>query len=375
MAKASRALAATVSSRARFSPRRGTRRSTGLAPQPGQPGPQPVGALGQDGQEHLPGDLVAPVAVQLLHEGGGQGGVEGLDLVDHEPAPAHDPALADVEHLHRRLQVVLGKGGDVEVLGGRGHHLLALHGLADAAQLVAEAGRQLEVELLGGLAHLGLEPLQGRPGAALREDHEVLDDAPVLLRRDLADARPRALADVEQDAGPAQPPVPVEHPLGAGPHGERSQEQVQGLADGVGVGVGAEVPGPLALGPGRPAAGGSRRPGHGQPRVRLVVAVADVVAGPVLLIRLTSSWRASTSPWTSTHSSAADASTMAAVRGCRLRTAGSSWPSACAARSPCRHHPPVPVTEEVDAGMVGNRLGLRPWAGRDGHAAILGLAV
>ena len=155
------------------------------AAQPGQPGPQAVGALGQDGQEHLAGDLVGPVAVELLDEGGGQrGGVEGLDLVDHEAAPPHHPAPADEEHLDRRLQVVLGEGGDVEVLRGRGHHLLAFHGLADAAQLVAQPGRQLEVELLGGLAHLGLQPLQGRPGAPVHEGHEVLDDPPVLVGGD-----------------------------------------------------------------------------------------------------------------------------------------------------------------------------------------------
>src|SRR4029450_12915178 len=34
-------------------------------------------------------------------------------------------------------------------------------------------------------------------------------------------------------------------------------------------------------------------------------------------------------------------------------------------------HPPVPVLEQVHARMVGNRLRLRSWAGRDGHTAIL----
>ena len=107
--------------------------------------------------------------------------------------PRRPPAPADEEHLHGRLQVVLGEGGDVEVLGGGGHHLLALHGLADAGQLVAEPGRQLEVELLGGLAHLGLQPLQGRPGAAVHEGHEVLDDLAGAPRGDLAHARPEHL--------------------------------------------------------------------------------------------------------------------------------------------------------------------------------------
>ena len=64
---------------------------------------------------------------------------------------------------------------------------------------------------------------------------------------------------------------------------------------------------------------------------------------------------------------------MAAVRDAGSASAGSSWRSA---RSTDRladiDHPPVPVAEQVHAGMVGNGLRLRPWAGRDGHRAILG---
>ena len=347
------------------------------AAQPGQPGPQTVGALGLDGQEHLAGDLIGPVAVQLLGERGGQGGgVEGLDLVDHEPASAHHPAAADEEHLHRRLQVVLGEGGDVEVLGAGGDHLLALHGLADAGQLVAEPRRQLEVELLGGLAHLGLQPLQGRAGAAVHEGHEVLDDLAVLLGRDVAHARPRALVDVIEDAGPPQAPVPVEHALGAGPHGEGAQEEVQGLADGVGVGVGPEVPGALALAPALdPRPGDLVGQGHGQPGVGLVVAVADVVAGPVLLDQVVLELEGL--------DLALDQHPLQRRRGLdhgrgprvqvahRLEVAGR--PLAQGDRLADVDDPPVAVTEQVHAGMVGDRLRLRSWAGRHGHTAILGV--
>ena len=64
----------------------------------------------------------------------------------------------------------------------------------------------------------------------------------------------------------------------------RCAEEIQGLPDRVGVGIGPEVLRPLALGaPLDPRPGDLVGQGHGQPRVRLVVAVADVVAGPVLL--------------------------------------------------------------------------------------------
>src|ERR687892_448865 len=45
-------------------------------------------------------------------------------------APPHE------EHLHRRLEVVLGDADDVEVLVALGHDLLALDGLAHAGQSV-----------------------------------------------------------------------------------------------------------------------------------------------------------------------------------------------------------------------------------------------
>jgi hypothetical protein len=106
----------------------------------------------------------------------------------------------------------------------------------------------------------------------------------VVLRADVADAGTGALVDVVEDARPAEPPLPLEHAARAGAHREGPQQQVEGLADGVGVGVGPEVPGALALAaaldPGPRDLVGER---HRQIRVGLVVAVADVVARPVLL--------------------------------------------------------------------------------------------
>ena len=101
---------------------------------------------------------------------------------------------------------------------------------------------------------------------------------------DLADAGSGALLDVEQQAGPAEPLVPPELVVAAGAQGERAQQQVERLADGIGVAVRTEVAHALALppphhhGPGPLVAHG-----HGQERVALVVAQPDVEPRPVLL--------------------------------------------------------------------------------------------
>ena len=169
--------------------------------------------------------------------------------------------------------------------------------------------------------------------------------------------------------------MPVEHPLGAGPHREGAQEEIQGLPDRVGVGIGTEVLRPLALGaPLDPRPGDLVGQGHGQPRVRLVVAVADVVAGPVLLDQVVLELEGL--------DLGLDEHPLQRGRGLdhgrgagvqvphRLEVAGG--PLAQRDRLADIDHPPVPVAEQVHAGMVGNGLRLRPWAGRDAHRAILG---
>ena len=87
----------------------------------------------------------------------------------------------------------------------------------------------------------------------------------------------RALADVAEQARPADLSGPLEHPGRAGPGREDPQQQVEGLADGPGVRVGAEVADPLLL-----RAAHHLQPrellveGHGQAGIALVVAVLDV---------------------------------------------------------------------------------------------------
>ena len=129
-----------------------------------------------------------------------------------------------------------------------------------------------------------LEPAQVRRGLAGHEVAEVLDDRAVLLGADPADARRRALADVAEQARPADLPRALEHPGRAGPGREDPQQQVEGLADRPGVRVGPEVADALLL---RPAH--HLQPGellvqrHRQAGVALVVAVLDVEARVELL--------------------------------------------------------------------------------------------
>ena len=106
---------------------------------------------------------------------------------------------------------------------------------------------------------------------------EVLDDPPVFVDRDPADARRCALADVPQQARPTgllRPPVDT---VRAGTHRKDAQQQVEGFADGPGVRVRPEVADALAF---RTAHHhrtwdivGKR---HGEVGVALVVAVLDV---------------------------------------------------------------------------------------------------
>ncbi len=237
------------------------------------------------GHEHRLRDAEGRVVVQALEHGADQlAGRDVLDLVEHEALPTRDPAVADEEDLHRRLELVLHEAEHVEVLRALGHHLLLLDGLLDAGEPVPETGRLLELEVVGGRPHLLAQPSDHHLGVAVEEVDQLLRVAGVLLLGDLADAGSGALLDVEQQARPAEAGVVVELVLRAGAEGERAQEQVERLADGVGVAVGPEVADALALAPPHHH---RARPllveGDGQERVALVVLQPDVEPRLVLL--------------------------------------------------------------------------------------------
>ena len=72
-------------------------------------------------------------------------------------------------------------------------------------------------------------------GLAGHEVAEVVDDLAVLLGADPADAGRRALADVAEQAGPADLRGALEDAVAARAHREDPQQQVDGLADRPGV--------------------------------------------------------------------------------------------------------------------------------------------
>ena len=211
-------------------------------------------------------------------------GRQVLGLVEYESLAPDDPALPDEEHLHGRFEIVVGETDHVEVLVAIGHHLLTLDRLAHRCEAVANARRPLELECVRRFAHLGLEPLHDRVGLTV-EELEELGDEPVVGRLvDLPDAGAAALLDVEEQARPSLPLVVRELVVAARTHGEGPQEQVERLADGVGVSVRAEVA--HALAPCPPHDHGPRPlvvERHGEERVALVVPQPDVEPGPVTL--------------------------------------------------------------------------------------------
>ena len=163
-------------------------------------------------------------------------------------------------------------------------HLLALDRLAHREDLVAQARRPLELERVAGLVHLLVEAVEHRRGVAVEEGDELVDERHVLVVVDGADARRDALLDVRVEARATEALVAVELALGARADRERAQQQVERLADRVGVGVGTEVADALALGP--PHHHGPRPllvEGDREVRVGLVVLQPDVEPGPVLL--------------------------------------------------------------------------------------------
>ncbi len=200
-----------------------------------------------------------------------------LDLVHDPAALTADPAVAHVEDLDRRLELILGQRDHVAVGAVRQHHGLLLQRPLERLDVVAQPGRPLVLLSGSGLPHLGLEPLDESAGLAGHEVTEFLGQLAVLRRVDPAHARRRALADVAKQARPADLARPLEDASRARPHREHPQQRVDGVPDRPGVRVRAEVTDAAALG-----ATHDLDPRellvhqHGEVGIALVVAVADV---------------------------------------------------------------------------------------------------
>ena len=87
-----------------------------------------------------------------------------------------------------------------------------------------------------------------RPVCPAMKSQNSSASAPVLGRVDPAHARSRALADVAEQARPADLARPLEDPGRAGTHREDPQQRVDGVPDRPGVRVRPEVADAAALG-------------------------------------------------------------------------------------------------------------------------------
>ena len=251
--------------------------------QPGQPGAQGLGVVGEHRDQDLAGHRLAPavahlVAVDLLEEVLDQvAGGDVLDLVDHPATLAAHPPAADVEDLDCGLERVLGERDDIGVGAVSQHDRLLLDGALEGLDVVAEPGGPLVVLVGGRDLHLLLQPAQVGTRLPGHEVAEVVDDRAVSRGVDAADARGGALADVAEQARTADLTGALEDPAGAGACREDPQQQVERLADRPGVRVGTEVADALLL-----RAAHHLKPRellvqrHGEAGIALVVAVADV---------------------------------------------------------------------------------------------------
>ena len=211
-----------------------------------------------------------------------RGAVLPCDVLQVEGKPVDELAVAEREELHRGAVAVDCESDDVD----RPHRLLVrclpLREALDRAQPVAVASGLLEALLGSGVAHPLLERAPDRPCLAGEELDHPLDDRPVVLLRDRADAGSRAALDVEVEA--RDPGVPTRlRPL-ARAELEHAVQHVESLPHLLRVRVRPEVDGvapvPLAREHHARVGVGDR---HRDVRERLVVAETDVERRPVPL--------------------------------------------------------------------------------------------
>ena len=130
-------------------------------------------------------------------------------------AASDDATEAHAKAHHRGATAVTGDGEHVEVRVVVQHDVLHAGGALEGLEAVAGLGRGLVVLLLGRLVHLALQESAQLSHVAVEEPRPRRDQLRVALGVDRADARPRALADVEEQAGPSDALVVVVLVLGA----------------------------------------------------------------------------------------------------------------------------------------------------------------
>ena len=190
-------VALTVSASARLSPRCGTRSDTREPAQRRQPDLQLLGVSRQHRHQHLARHRVRRlvgravelglIAVELREELFDQilrrGFARLTGLFDDPATLPADPPAADVEHLDRRFQFVVGEGDHVGVGAVTEHHRLLLQRPPQRRDVVAQPRGPFEIQLLGGVVHLLFHLADQPVGLARQEIAEVHHDRAGALRR------------------------------------------------------------------------------------------------------------------------------------------------------------------------------------------------
>ncbi len=172
-------------------------------------------------------------------------------------------------------------GEQVRLLEGMRIDALMALDVGEGGKPVAVAGRLLEIEPVGGLAHRRLHGGAHRLAAAGEEVLGLLHERLVAIKADLAGAGRRAALDLVEQAGPR---AAVEDGIRARAQEEGALERVDRAADRTGRGEGAEI---VALARARAAMLGDLRrlvvAGDEDVGERLVVPEQHVVARPQAL--------------------------------------------------------------------------------------------
>lgn len=90
---------------------------------------------------------------------------------------------------------------------------LFFHDLVNGFQIIAQAGRALEIEFLGRSHHVGVEFASDFVGVTSHERGETVNDFAVFLFAHAAHARGRTFIDIAQQTRPAEAFVAVKHTL------------------------------------------------------------------------------------------------------------------------------------------------------------------
>ena len=205
-----------------------------------------------------------------------------LRALQDEVLAADQFAAADEEDLHAGFAVGARHGQHIriEVVGGK-HDLLSLDDGLHRLELIAQGAGLLEAHFVRGLLHRGLQARHNGVAAPAQECHQVGDHLPIAGLIDRPDAGRRAELDVVVQTGSFV--LAGDDPI-AGQIRENASEGIQGLVDGPGRRVGAEVSRAVITHLARHRHLGVRfGPMDLDVRIALVILEADVVLRPMLL--------------------------------------------------------------------------------------------